>query len=94
MQTDWYDMTDCTESRLTDRQVDGEDVYIIIKERWIAYNIDLFVLSLLLTVERLDGRRVIQFPGNIDMVYSIHVYGWPSYSELIILTAVELFLPK
>ena len=26
--------------------------------------------------------------------YQDDVYGWPSYSELIIITAVELFFPK
>ena len=32
---------------------------------------------------------IVEFP---PLQINANVYGWPSYSELIILTAVELFL--
>ena len=32
--------------------------------------------------------------GGVEVAARWAVYGWPSYSELIILTAVKLFLPR
>ena len=42
----------------------------------------------------ISKKKEFQCIGHIWDEHTMGNYGWPSYSELIILTAVELFLPK